>query len=53
MTVKAVKEQRAKRQRREAGGERVTREERLYAPLPGNKTSFGAMVMGDKKEEGT
>lgn len=53
MTVKAVKEQRAKMQRREAGGKGVTREERLYGRLPGNKTSFGATVLGDKKEEGT
>lgn len=40
--VKTVKEQRAKTQRREAGGERM---ERLYGPLPGNKTSFGATVL--------
>lgn len=32
---------------------RVTREERPCARLPGNKTPFGAMQIGDKKEKGT
>ena len=36
--------------RGEAGGERVTREERLYGPLPGNKTSLGAAALGDKRD---